>query len=295
MTYCWKYIKSIEIRLVQWKHSIIFKYSYSSYKKLYLPTLVIVETVDKTKALQWLWHWFVTIRVITVLNIAHGFRYFHATGLSKSWFPFIVKWKTGRHSVWRWTCLVALSLTPKTVNNLQNTTQTYNNSCSRVLSGWPTLALTREQIFLHRFSYVLSFARDEPSSEPGAPNDIVWRPVLRRRVLQHRRAASRYLQVLQYPSSSPVGYRLSLLLLQAQHDTQFPDTTQCDISYHNILLHISSTARFLNTCLRVKEACCLHSWCWSSQSAFFGLIISRRWKQQSLPIDRVSYPRRLES
>ena len=182
---------------------------------------------------------------------------------------FIVKWKTGRHIVWRWTCLVALSLTPKKVNNLQNTTQTYNNSCSRVLSGWPTLALIRQQIFLRRFSYVLSFARDEPSSEPGAPDDIVWRPVLRRRVLQHRRAASRYLQVLQYPSSSPVGYCLSLLLFQAQHDTQFSDTAQRVISYHNILLHISSTARFLNTCLRVKEACCLHPRRWSSQKCIF--------------------------
>jgi hypothetical protein len=86
----------------------------------------------------------------------------------------------------------------------------------------------------HRFSYVLSFSRDEPSPQPGAPDNLVWRPVLRRRVLQYRRAASQYLQVLQYSPSTLVWQcrgQMSIFVF-----VLLSQTLSHSLSLHNTLL-----------------------------------------------------------
>jgi len=91
----------------------------------------------------------------------------------------------------------------------------------------------------HRCSYMLSFSRDEPSPQPGAPDNLVWRPVLCRRVLQHRRAERQYLQVLQYSPSSLVWHcrgqmsRFNSVLLSQtlSHSLSLYNTILCYLSY----------------------------------------------------------------
>ena len=130
-------------------------------------------------------------------------------------------------------------LRPKLLKNVQNIT----HSCSNFLFN---SSITLGNCFTypranswHRFSYVLSFSRDEPSPQPGAPDNFVWRPVLRRRVLQLRRTASQYQQVLQYSPSSLVWqcwgqmsrFVFVLLSQTLAHSPSLYNTILCYLSY----------------------------------------------------------------